>query len=61
MSLNLKTREQLRELNAQDWQDFRAHWPMRLFQLLVDVGAGTLLGLLLGLSLVLYVLRSVAA
>lgn len=61
MKLDLKTREQLRDLNAQDWLDFRAHWPMRLLELLVDVGAGTLLGLLLGLSVVLYALRSLGA
>lgn len=57
MRLDLKTREQLRELNAQDWQDFRAHWPMRFWELLMDVGAGTLLGLLLGISSVLYVME----
>jgi len=61
MKLDLKTREQLRELNAQDWSDFKAHWPMRLVDLLIDFCAGTLLGLLLGLSVVLYALRSLGA
>lgn len=58
MSKTLKTREQLRELNAQDWADFKAHWPMRLWELLMDFGAGTLLGVLLGLSMLLYVLET---
>lgn len=57
MRLDLKTREQLRELNAQQWADFRAHWPLRLWDLLMDIGAGTLLGLLLGLSVLLYVIQ----
>lgn len=61
MKLDLKTREQLRELNAQDWSDFKAHWPMRLVDFLTDLGAGTLLGLILGLSVVLYALRSLGA
>lgn len=56
--MNLKTREQLRELNAQQWEDFKAHWPMELLDLLRDLGAGTLLGVLLGLSCVLYALES---
>lgn len=59
MSKTLKTREQLRELNAQDWADFKAHWPMRLWELLMDFGAGTLLGVLLGLSMLLYVLERI--
>lgn len=58
--MNLKTREQLRELNAQDWADFKAHWPMRVTELALDVGAGTLLGVLLGLSAVLSVVVGVA-
>lgn len=61
MKLDLKTREQLRDLNSQDWSDFKAQWPMRVVELLLDVGAGTLLGLLLGLSVLLYALRSLGA
>ncbi|MDP3109018.1 hypothetical protein [Hydrogenophaga sp.] len=57
MSLDLKTREQIRELNAQAWHDFKAHWPMEVLEFLVDLGVGTLLGVLLGLSLVLYVIE----
>ena len=59
MSKTLKTSEQLRELNAQDWADFKVHWPMRLLELLMDFGAGTLLGVLLGLSMLLYVLERI--
>lgn len=58
--MNLRTREQLRELNAQDWQDFKAHWPMRAIELCLDIGAGTLLGVLLGLSALLAVLDGFA-
>jgi F0F1-type ATP synthase assembly protein I len=58
MKLDLKTREQLRELNAQQWSDFKVQWPMHIFDLLVDFGGGTLLGVLLGLSLFLCVLQS---
>lgn len=58
--MNLKTREQLRELNAQEWADFKAHWPMHLLALLVDLGGGMLLGVLLGLSCLLYVVERLA-
>ncbi len=58
--MNLVTPERLRELNAQDWQDFKAHWPMRLTDLLLDFGAGTLLGTALGLALVLYAVQALA-
>lgn len=61
MKLDLKTREQLRDLNAQQWLDFKTQWPMHVFDLLVDFGGGTLLGVLLGLSLFLYVLQHVPA
>lgn len=61
MKLDLKTREQLRDLNAQQWLDFKTQWPMHVFYLLVDFGGGTLLGVLLGLSLFLYVLQHVPA
>lgn len=57
MKLDLVTRERLRELNAQQWQDFKAHWPMHVYDLLVDFGGATGLGVLLGLSLVLYALE----
>lgn len=55
--MNLRTREQLRELNAQDWADFKSHWPMRVIELVLDIGAGTLLGVLLGLALLLAALE----
>ncbi len=61
MKLDLKTREQLRDLNAQQWADFKAHWPMHLVEFLNDFGAGTILGLLLGLACVLHVLAEVSA
>lgn len=53
----LKTREQLCELNAQEWADFKVHWPMHVLGLAKDFGAGTLLGVLLGFSMLLYVLE----
>lgn len=56
MSLNLKTREQLRELNAQAWSDFKAHWPMGLVACVREFAVGTLLGVALGLSLVVWAL-----
>lgn len=59
LSKDLKTVEHLRKLNEQEWADFKAHWPMRLWELLMDFGAGTLLGVLLGLSMLLYVLERV--
>ena len=46
---------------ARDWQDFRQQWPMHLCEFLKDFGAGTLLGVALSLSLVLWVLSEVAA
>lgn len=55
--LDLKTREELRELNAQSWEDFKAHWPMEVLDVLIALGAGTLLGVALGLSAVLYALQ----
>lgn len=61
MKLDLKTREQLRDLNAQQWADFKAHWPMEVLGLVRDLGVGTLLGMLLGLSLVLWSLSLVPA
>jgi len=60
MKLDLKTREQLRELNAQQWADFKRHWPMEVFRLLADMGVGLLLGMLLGLALLLFVLWGLA-
>lgn len=52
MKLDPITRERLRELNAQEWEDFVAYWPMYLVELLVDFGGATALGVLLGLSVV---------
>lgn len=60
MSLDLKTREQLRELNAQSWADFKAQWPMHVYDLLLAFGGATLLGVALGLSGVLYALEALA-
>jgi hypothetical protein len=54
--LKLKTREQLAELNAQAWADFKAHWPMHVLEICRDAGTGTLLGVALGLALVIEVL-----
>lgn len=57
MKLNLRTRRQLALLNAQDWRDFKAHWPMRVYELVMEFAGGTLLGVVLGLSLFLYALE----
>lgn len=61
MKLDLKTREQLRDLNAQQWADFKAHWPMHFVEIFKDLFLGTLLGAALGLSLSLYALQQVTA
>lgn len=49
-----KSRTALRELNAQDWQDFKAHWPMRVLDVAADFGCGTVLGVLFGLAVFIY-------
>lgn len=43
-----------------DWASFRHNWPMLVFDLLVDFGGATALGVLLGLSIVLYALEVLA-
>ena len=52
------SREQLRELNAQAWSDFRAHWPMEVLRLLLDVGGGFCFGFALGLAFLVFVLEA---
>lgn len=54
----LITREQLRDLNAQSWEDFKCHWPMELFRLFVDICGGFAFGLCLCLALFLYALEN---
>ncbi|NPC57016.1 hypothetical protein [Caenimonas soli] len=52
----LRTRRELALLNAQARSDFKAHWPMRVYDLFMDLAGGTLLGLALGLAALLSVL-----
>lgn len=58
MKGRLVTRRRLAELNAQDWADFRAHWPMRVLDLIGELGGGFLFGVCLGLAAVLWALHS---
>lgn len=60
MKLTLRTRRELAVLNAQDWADFKAHWPMHLVELLARFAVATLLGLAFGLSLALWALERLA-
>jgi hypothetical protein len=53
------TRRRLAQLNAQAWEDFRAHWPMHVLQLVQDFSAGFLAGTALGLALLVYALDGV--
>lgn len=50
----LITRRRLAELNAQSWQDFKAHWPMEVLRILGDLGGGFAFGLALVLALFVY-------
>lgn len=52
--------DELRELNAQEWQDFKAHWPMRVLDLAIDLGAGTVLGVALGLAALIATMEHLA-
>jgi hypothetical protein len=56
-SLHTITRKRLAVLNRQEWEDFKQHWPMELLRLALDACWGTLLGILLGLSIVVWVLE----
>jgi len=57
----LRTRRQLRLINAQSWADFKQHWPMEVLHFLMDIGWGVLLGVSFGLAVVIYVLHSLGA
>lgn len=59
--LDLRTRRQIRLVNAQYWADFKQHWPMELLQLLLDTGSGFLAGVALALSLFVYLLLQVSS
>lgn len=61
MRLDLRTRRQLVLLNAQDWADFRKHWPMRLLDFVGEFGFGLLLGAALGFSVIVYAFSRVPA
>lgn len=50
-------RAHARGLAADQWDDFRKHWPRHVLELLLDIGAGTLLGVALGLSALIYALH----
>lgn len=58
--MDLKTREQLRELNAQQWADFKAHWPMEVLCFLRDFGFSAALGASLGFASAIYYLQAAA-
>lgn len=58
---SLRTRRQLKLLNAQAWADFKRYWPMHLLDFLNEFGWGVLLGVLLGLAVVIYALHSFEA
>jgi F0F1-type ATP synthase assembly protein I len=49
-------RERSREERENDWQSFRHNWPMHAFELLLDFGGATLLGVLLGLALMIHII-----
>lgn len=53
-------RQRMREERGLDWQSFRHHWPMHVLGFLQDVGAGTALGVCLGIALVLWALQLAA-
>lgn len=49
--------EQLRALNAQEWQDFKKHWPMVILKLLIDAGGGFLFGVAFCLAIFIHALE----
>ena len=55
-----RSRRQRLLMAADAWRDFRDHWPMRLLELLGQLGSGFICGLLLGLAAVLYALEQLA-
>jgi len=57
----LRTRRQLRLLNAQHWADFKQHWPMEVFDLFCQIVGGFLFGVALGLATLIYALSQVPA
>lgn len=59
--MNLRTRRQLALLNAQEWADFKKHWPMELLQLVNHTISGFLLGFALALALFVYGLQRFAS
>ena len=53
-------RAHARGLAADAWSDFKAHWPMHVFDMLREAGVGTLLGAALGFAAAIYVLQVAA-
>lgn len=56
----LRARRQIRLSNAQDWADFKQHWPMEVFDFFVQIVGGFLFGVALALSAFVYALSRVS-
>jgi len=52
--------QQLKELNAQDWADFKAHWPMRVMDAFKEVCGGFVVGVFSGLLAVMWAIKFIA-
>lgn len=61
VKLPLRTRRQLAVLNAQDWADFKLHWPMRVASFFYELVGGFAFGLALALAAWLWLIDQLVA
>lgn len=50
-------RERTRQESAQEWEEFRKHWPMEVLHMIRDIGAHVLLAWFFGMSLAFLMLE----